>query len=287
MNYIPALMGLSLWLGATAILCEDVFHSGPFSITHGLQPLLTAGTVAAAVWVHKARWLAKPAFLLLAIIGSLATIYGTMGRQATARDDSEATIQATNRTYGDKTVELKAAKVEQARECKTIGKRCEAWNARVDKLTAELSGIVVKNTDPRADAVARIVTLVGGNGAKVREIVAALDPLLLPLFLEFGSIVFFAVAFPHRKRARFNDSVTPALESAAEVVQSFTREAALADLRRLREAGSVKMLAGRWHVHPTTAGRWLQEWQACGAVNCHRDGKAVRSVLALPAPNCG
>jgi hypothetical protein len=200
MSVIPCLIGLALWAGATALLTEDVFHSGHLTITHALQPVLTAGTVAAAVWVHKARWIAKPAFFLLAVLGSLATLYGTMGRQATARDDTEATIQATNRTYGDKTAELKAAKVEQTKECRTIGKRCEAWNARVDKLTGELSGLVVKSTDPRADAVARLVTLVGGNGAKVQEIVAALDPLLLPLFLEFGSIVFFAVAFPHTKR---------------------------------------------------------------------------------------
>ena len=54
MNFIPVLLGLSLWAGATAILCEDVFHSGHFSITHALQPVLTAGTVAAAVWVHRA-----------------------------------------------------------------------------------------------------------------------------------------------------------------------------------------------------------------------------------------
>ncbi len=45
MNFIPVLLGLSLWAGATAILCEDVFHSGHLSVTHALQPLLTAGTV--------------------------------------------------------------------------------------------------------------------------------------------------------------------------------------------------------------------------------------------------
>ena len=53
MHAIPALLGLGLWLGATALLCEDVFHSGHVTIIHALQPLLTAGTVAAAVWVHQ------------------------------------------------------------------------------------------------------------------------------------------------------------------------------------------------------------------------------------------
>ena len=211
MNFIPALLGFSLWAGATAILCEDVFHSGHLSITHALQPVLTAGTVAAAVWVHRARWLAKPAFLLLALIGSLATLYGTMGRQADAQDDKAATIGAANRTYGAKADDLKSAKAEQARECKSIGPKCERWNARVDQLTRELSGIAVRSTNARADAIGRLATLVGGNGAQTKEIVAAFDPILLPLFLEFGSIVFFAVAFPHKRKT----SVTVAAEVAA------------------------------------------------------------------------
>ena len=131
MHAIPALLGLGLWLGATAILCEDVFHSGHVTIIHAFQPLAHCGDSRLPSGSIRAGWLAKPAFLVLAVIGSLATLYGTMGRQATAKDDTEATIQATNRTYGDKTGELKTAKVEQTKECRTIGKRCEAWNARV------------------------------------------------------------------------------------------------------------------------------------------------------------
>lgn len=282
-NYIPALLGLSLWLGATAILCEDLFHSGHLTITHALQPVLTAGTVAAAVWVHKARWIAKPAFLVLALIGSLATLYGTMGRQATAKDDTEATIQATNRTYGDKTADLKAAKVEQAKECRTIGKRCEAWNARVDKLTGELSGIVVKSTDPRADAVARLVTLAGGNGGKAREIVAAFDPLLLPLFLEFGSIVFFAIAFPHRKREQSLTVAANSKETETVAPCVYTRDAALADFRRMRRVGSQQFLADRYGVDKSTVSRWLREWETEGYIARCRKGKQ-RTVLALPHP---
>ena len=282
-NYIPALLGLSLWLGATAILCEDLFHSGHLTITHALQPVLTAGTVAAAVWVHKARWIAKPAFLVLALIGSLATLYGTMGRQATAKDDTEATIQATNRTYGDKTADLRAAKVEQARECKSIGKRCEAWNARVDKLTGELSGIVVKSTDPKADAVARIVTLAGGNGGKAREIVAAFDPIVLPLFLEFGSIVFFAVAFPHRRRVQASATEGNHEQPITVAARVYTQCEALRDFRQLRAVGSQQFLAERYGVDKSTVSRWLQAWETEGHVARKRAGKE-RAVRALPAP---
>lgn len=283
MHSVALIVGLALWAGATAILCEDVFHSGHLTITHALQPVLTAGTVAAAVWVHRARWIAKPAFLVLALIGSLATLYGTMGRQATAKDDTEATIQATNRTYGDKQSELRAAKVEQARECKTIGKRCEAWNTRADKLSAELSGIVVRSTDPRADAVARLVTVMGGNGAKAREIVAALDPIVLPLFLEFGSIVFFAVAFPHRRRAQPAATERNHEEPITVVARVYTQGEALRDFRKLRAVGSQQFLAERYGVDKSTVSRWLQAWETEGHVSRKRAGKE-RPVRALPAP---
>lgn len=282
MTVIPCLIGLALWAGATLLLTEDALQTGHLTITHALQPLLTAGTVAAAVWVHRARWIAKPAFFLLAVIGSLATLYGTMGRQATAKDDTEASVQAVNRTYGDKQADLKAAKVEQARECKTIGKRCEAWNARVDKLTGELSGIVVKSTDPRADAVARIVSLVGGNGGKAREIVAALDPIVLPLFLEFGSIVFFAVAFPHRRRVQVTASEGKGEQALTVAACALTQSQALADFRKLRRAGSQQLLASRWGVHEGTVSRWIQSWETSGHVSRNRDGKAKQ--LALPKP---
>ena len=216
----------------------------------------------------------------MALIGSLATLYGTMGRQADAQDDKAATIGAANRTYGAKADDLRAAKVEQAKECKQIGPKCERWNARVDQLTRELGAITVRSTNARADAIGRLATLVGGNGERTKEIVAVLDPILLPLFLEFGSIVFFAVAFPHRKPAVVNTRVTPAHDGAAEVVQSFTREAALADLRRMRSAGSNKVLAEKWGVHPTTAGRWLAEWQDAGTVERRRDGKVMKAIAA-------
>jgi transposase-like protein len=64
--------------------------------------------------------------------------------------------------------------------------------------------------------------------------------------------------------------------------QSLTRAQALADLKTLREAGSGKMLAERWGVHPATASRWLNEWRDEGAISRQRDGKAVRALIVGP-----
>src|SRR5437773_1710887 len=95
---VPCLVGLLLWTGATALLCEDALHGHSVTINHALQPLLTAGTIAAAVYAHHriASWrvLSGAAFLALALLGSAATVYGTLSRTATARDTAQADAMA-------------------------------------------------------------------------------------------------------------------------------------------------------------------------------------------------
>lgn len=292
MHAVAFLIGTSLWLGATALLVEDAFHSGHLTVTHALQPLLTAGTVAAAVWVHRARWLAKPGFLALAVLGSLVTVYGTMGRQAETGDGRRAEATATNAALTRKLADLQHAKAEQAKECRVIGKRCQAWNERVDKLSAELEGRAAVTVDPRQAAVVKLATLAGLDGAHVAQVVSAVDPIALPLFLELGSVLFFAVAFPkpvrNRQRLPGKPEQFPTAVAESEKVSTlspiaFCRDAALADFRRLRETGAQKVLANRWGVSEGTVSKWLGSWEHDGLIARRRAGK-VRPVLALPAP---
>jgi DNA-binding MarR family transcriptional regulator len=59
----------------------------------------------------------------------------------------------------------------------------------------------------------------------------------------------------------------------------WTRDEALVDLRRLREAGSQRFLAARWGVDPTTVSRWLGEFERNGAIERSRDGKRKALVV--------
>jgi hypothetical protein len=200
---MPAIVGTLLWGAATALLLEDAIHTGNYSVATMATPVLTAATVASACLAHLRfqawRLIGASGFLVLALLGSTVMATGTLGRLAEAKDGKEATIQATNRTYGIKDTELTKAKAERDKECRSMGPKCKDWQTRVDVLTADLAKIVVRSTDPKADAVARLASLIGGNGPKVKEIVATLDPILIPMFLELGSVGFFAGAFGHRK----------------------------------------------------------------------------------------
>jgi hypothetical protein len=148
------------------------------------MPVLTLGTVCAAVYAHRSLCVWRPIsgvlFVVLAVLGSLATIYGTLGRQAEVRDYKQANAMAENRTLGLKEEELVQAKANAKKECATIGPRCQQWNARVDQLTREMSSLRAVAVDPRADAIQRFATLLGFQGERIRAVVQAFDPLVLP-----------------------------------------------------------------------------------------------------------
>jgi hypothetical protein len=104
----------------------------------------------------------------------------------------------------------------------------------------------------------------------------------LPLFLELGSVLFFAAAFPKTGR-KVRESETLALKCEEIETVSLGKDAALRDFRSMRQAGAQKLLAQRWGVSESTVSKWLHAWETDGLVNRKRNGKE-KPVLALPAP---
>jgi hypothetical protein len=283
---VPLVAGAALWIGATALLTEDAFRSGEVTVNHLLQPLLSAGTVAAAILCHHrlASWrlVSGSAFLVLAVLGSLATIYGTLSRTATARDSQLSVAMAENRTLSLKDEELVQAKAQAKRECATLGPRCQQWQSRVDQLTREMAYLRAVSVDPRGDALVRLAALLGFDSGTVRAIVQAIDPVVLPLFLELSSILFMGAAFPHRNRSATETIAQPLQAATVTIAQSlqrvWTKAEAHQDLKRLREAGSGRYLAARWGRDPATVSRWLAEWSEDGSIARERQGKAIRAL---------
>lgn len=282
--WMPFLLGFSLWTGATALLLEDAYITGHITVQHALMPVLTASTVAAAVFVHKRlmqlKLFASAVFALLAILGSGLTVHGTMGRVANQSEVQASEARTGNEAYQRKLADLEHAKGEQKRECKVRGQRCALWDLRVDTLTRELEGRTTVSENPRIDAAVRLaVLLTGVEPSKVRSILQALEPVSLPLFLEFGSIVFFASAFPTVKVSTVPEHLQSA--PAETVVKVFTLADAHADFQQLKASNSQAFLADRWGVSESTVSRWLTQWQNEGLVHRARNGK--RKTLALPS----
>lgn len=265
-SLVPATVGTLLWAAATALLLEDAIRAGHYDVATMATPVLTAATVAAACLAHMRlrQWkvLGAAGFAALALLGSTVMVSGTLGRLAEAQDGKQAQVQVVNRTYGIKDAELTKARTERDRECRTMGPRCKDWQTRVDLLTAELSSLVVRSSDAKADAVARLAILLGFPGDRAKAIVQAFDPVLIPLFLELGSVIFFGASFGHRR-----------LPAASER----KREESVAQVSVLNQ----RELARQWGVHESTVSRRLRTLEAGGHVRRERAG---RSKLALPLP---
>ena len=291
----PLVIGVLLMGAAVALLWDDAHERG-WTVHHWLQPVLALGTATAAVYAHHrfAEWsiLAGLAFSVVALSGSLLVAYGTMGRQADARDVKVGVALAANRTLQDKKDALETAKADAARECKSgVGQRCTNASTRVDKLIAEMATLRTVNPDPRSDAIGDLAELLGFDKKRTVAIVSAVDPVALPTWLELGSIVFLGAAFPARKRARKwrkrRETETLAEESveSVEVIDpvSFSRSEALVDFRSMRSVPSQKVLASRWGVGGGTVSKWLAFWESEGLVNRSPRIGRERAVLALPA----
>ena len=221
--------------------------------------------------------------LIVALAGTVATLYSTLGRTADHRDVKVAEAMRENRTLALRNEDLETARATAKFECRSgAGAKCATATARVDALVASMATLRTVSTDPRGDAIADLLHLVASvDRAHTRKVVAAVDPIVL--ILEVGSILFFAAAFPRRKVAIVSKVETIAEPCTAIEPQSFTREQALQDLLTMREAGSGRVLAQRWHVDPSTASRWLQSFQAEGAIDRNRAGKS-KAVLAIAGP---
>lgn len=290
--WVPACFAILLWIAATLWLTEESWRAGNISVQAALTPLITASAVAAAVMAHHRlmQWklLAAAMFAVLTLLGSTLIVLGTIGRVATAHDSQTASRKGANENYKRKEGELAKAAVEANRECQTLGKRCLAWQSRVDTLTAEMAGLVIVSEDPKIDAAVNFANVVmGADAGYVRRLLNALEPCLLPLFLEIAAAVFGAAAFPHKKcLPPSKEPLTlPPLQPAsdASVAKSFSVTDARRDLQQLKACNSQAFLASRWGVSESTVSRWLQAWQAEGTINRTRDGKS-KATLALPPP---
>jgi hypothetical protein len=215
----------------------------------------------------------------LAVLGSLATIYGTLGRQAEVRDHKQADAMAENRILGLKGEEQVQAKALAKKECVTIGPRCQQWQTRVDALTKEMSSLRAVAVDPRAGAIERLATLIGFHGERIRAIVQAFDPLVLPLFLNLNRSFFSLRHSPGASKRFRNHSGEPTCNPQKFVQRVWTKEEAFQDLRRLREVGSGRFLAARWSVAPSTVSPWLAEWQEDGSIARERQASPSRLPL--------
>jgi hypothetical protein len=224
---LAILAGALFALGTLGILLEDVIlHAAPFTLKHAITVIVVAGTIMVGHQVHKAWHSALKGsaigFGVLFLVGTLLTVYSSVGRQAEHTMVASAEVEAADKARTRATKGLTEAETmladsqrDLARECKTgKGKRCEGIAATVAVYTAAAKGYAaeldklgpVKIATPEAKRAGELAAVFGGNPTKVEAAMILLIPFLTTIFLELGAIICLGYGFRPVRRVTANDN---------------------------------------------------------------------------------
>ena len=224
-------------LGTLGILLEDVIlHAAPFGLKHIITVIVVAGTIMVGHQVHKA-WHSNLkgsafGFAALFLIGTMLTVYSSVGRQAEHTMVASAEVEAAdkartraNKGLAEAETMLANSQRELARECKSgKGRKCEGIKATVDVYQAAVHGYSAeleklgpaKVATPEARRAGELAAVFGADPSKVEAAMILIIPFLTTLFLELGAIICLGYGFRPVRKAHVNDNVFRAMDYAPE-----------------------------------------------------------------------
>lgn len=316
---LAIIAGLVFLSGTLAILFEDVIHGAPFALKHLLTLTILAGTIMAGHLMAEAMrqwrtWFAAVGFLLVFLSGTALVVYSSVGRQAAATTQVTATAEELN----DRRTQISQSRVkaqgmlDQAlvnygKQCATgKGERCDGIKATIDVYQAAIKGHDAelkeigwsRPVNPEAEQFAEIAAVVLGLDAtaksKIKAAALLVVPLLITLFLEFGTIQSFGYAFRRVSQRLPAPLRVPApaqpLPVAFEPVARgggegpATKAEALDDLKRLLRRGqtieSQDELVQRWEISKGTCSKWLREWEDAGEIPARSQNGKCKQLAA-------
>jgi hypothetical protein len=223
--------------GTAGILLEDVIiHGAPMTLKHWITVVVIAGTIMVGHQVHKA-WHSglkgsALGFGVLFLVGTLLTVYSSVGRQAEHTMVASAEVEAADRArtrankgLAEAETMLVEAQRNLASECKSgKGKRCEGIKATVDVYQAAATGYraeleklgPAKVATPEAKRAGELAAVFGANPTKVEAAMILVIPFLTTLFLELGSIICLGYGFRPVRKAPVNDNQFRAFDHIPE-----------------------------------------------------------------------
>lgn len=224
--------------GALAILCSDALRSGHWQLEHALMPIVVGITIASGHLIGSAlrewRVLSAAGFAVLFALGTAATVYNSVGRQAATAETAALSAEDHNAQRERIEADLDLARtrlgeaeamVEHETRKGGCGRNCKDWKQRASEvashlavLTAQLEQIGPRQVEaPKAERAARVAALFGFERDRVREVFYLVEPFLYALLFELAAIVAFGFGFAPRPVAgrAANDNAAAATVAAA------------------------------------------------------------------------
>lgn len=210
--------------GALAILLADPVTSGTWRLDHGLLPIIVAVTIAAGHLVGLAlragKLLSALGFAGVFALGTMLTVYSSVGSQKASVGDKALTVEAHNGAIAQKRADLAEARLRRRQAdamadremtSETCGRRCQDWRKRATEVQSHIAILEVqlaglggeKVARPRAEAFATAAAVFGFDRRRVEAAATVLEPFAYSLLLELAAIVAFGYGFAgNRCRAR-------------------------------------------------------------------------------------
>lgn len=308
----PAIVGgVAAAGGAIALLVRDAFISG-WTVELALMPVIVGLAILSGHLSWRAlcgfRLLAAAGLTVLSILCSGFVVYETMGRRAEVRDVKVASAVDTEKRRQHLQTMLREAEEILAKhrallsqECASgTGKRCSGitysvmtWESAVAGYETQIKKLGPQTpADPKADRFAAVLSLfVGAKDADIKRNVATFEPIVLPLILEFGSMVLFGFGFSSSRRQKTvavqpAEQVTPVADQKPLPPKggTMTKLEAERDLVMILALGkpisSQDELAERWNVGKGTISKWMVDWEERGLVTRAQYGRCKQIVAA-------
>lgn len=212
--------------GLTILLGDALLRPAEWTTYHVLTVLTVFGTIAAGHLMADAgragHTMAAAGFLVLFLAGTALVVYQSVGRQAEVTDTKASTAEATNTALAEKHADLRDArarlrhahkKADEEMTGERCGQRCKDWRTNAKDITSTITRIEAeiaaigpqKPVAPKAEKMAAVAALFGANEAKAKAALMLLEPFLLTLFFELGSVISLGYVFGHRPAGRSAD----------------------------------------------------------------------------------
>lgn len=309
----------------TILLGPSLFNPAEWTQYHFITVSVVFLTIAflhlrSEAWANKRR-LAACGFVLLAVVGTFLIVGQSVGRQVEATETEALTAEKLNERLATKGGELKDASdrlkyAEDRFEQESTGQkcldRCNHWKRTaterrivVKAIEAEIAALgPPKPVNAKAEAVADFLAVFGVDRKWTIGAYTLIEPFAKTLLLEFGSVLSFGYAFPHRPSV----AADPLLDERLPTPEMFAFVGDLPDptppkprkrkttqrlpanvvsfadhpvSKALREnGGSVSSNRELARLMGVCDGEASKRWQeVAGQLNVQRDGKRLRIAL--------
>ena len=185
-------------------------------------------------------------FVALAVVGTGLIVGMSVGRQAEATGATMMSAADLNGRIARKGADLEAAKqrlataqrmADKEMTGQRCGPRCNAWKENaiditnaVKQIEGELAALgPQKPVNADAEKIADLAEVFNIDRGQAIAFWTLVKPFALTLLFEFGSVISFAYAFPHKTAPKARETVAEAaVEQAPEAVFATKKAAALA-----------------------------------------------------------